>query len=102
MDDRLKYAAVTGKVIATLRAAKLLNQQALATLAGLSQSSLSRFENGQSLPDAYELRALARAFGQKPNQLVEKIEEAFERSHDAAKKSGFPQAEVAAGVFVVN
>ena len=59
---------------------------------------MSRFENGQTLPDAYELRALAAALGDKPDHFVARIEEAFTRTRDAAKKvsPGTPWGEIAA------
>jgi transcriptional regulator with XRE-family HTH domain len=82
-----------------------MNQGQLAASAQLSQSALSRFENGQTLPDAYELRALAVALGYKqPADLIARIEEAFTRTQDAAKKvspgsPGAPWANIAAGVL---
>jgi transcriptional regulator with XRE-family HTH domain len=99
MDGRRAYAAVTGQVILRLRSGKF-SQETLASRAGLSQSALSRFENGQSLPDAHELRALAIALGHKPGQLVEKIEDAFARTHAAAEKvsPGSPWESIAAGM----
>jgi len=86
MDERHAYATVTGKLILGLRVLRGLNQGVLASRAGLSQSALSRFENGQTLPDAYELRSLAIALGYKPEQLVDRIEGAFARTRDAARK----------------
>jgi transcriptional regulator with XRE-family HTH domain len=102
MDERQAYAAVTGQVVCQLRTLRRLSQEALASRAGLSQSALSRFEKGQTLPDAYEVRALAVALGQTPQQFMERIEEGFARTRDAAKKvsSGSPLEAVAAGVLV--
>ena len=99
MDERLAYAAVAGQLILRLRTGKF-SQEALAARAKLSQSALSRFENGQSLPDVYELRALAGAFGHKPSELMEKFDEAFARTRDAAKKvsPGSPWEAIAAGM----
>jgi transcriptional regulator with XRE-family HTH domain len=85
MDERRAYAAVTGQLVMRLRSGRM-SQETLAANAGLSQSALSRFENGQTLPDAYELRGLAVALGLTPPQLVEKIEVAFSRTREAAKK----------------
>ena len=102
MEERLAYAAVTGQVVSQLRALRRLSQETLASQAKLSQSALSRFEKGQTLPDAYELRAIASALGLTPHKLMEKIEEAFARTRDAVKKvspgSGALEA-VAAGVL---
>src|SRR6185295_16730489 len=96
---RRAYASVTGQLILRLRGR--MSQETLATQARLSQSALSRFENGQTLPDIYELRALAAELGQTPHQFIEKIEDAFARTHDAAKKvsSGSPWAGIAAGMI---
>jgi len=85
IDERTTYAAVVGQVIQRLRAGRM-NQQQLALRAGLSQSALSRFEKGQSLPDLYETRRLARALDQKPGQFVDLIDQALVRTADVTKK----------------
>jgi transcriptional regulator with XRE-family HTH domain len=85
MDERAAYATVTGKVIQRLRAGSM-NQQQLAVVAGLSQSALSRFENGQSLPDTFEIRRLAVALGKRPSELIDLIEQAFACTEGHAKK----------------
>src|SRR5262245_10640464 len=84
MEERLAYATVVGQVVQRLRAR--INQETLAQRAGLSQSALSRFENGQSLPDAYELRRLASALGKTTSELSTLIDQAFTRTKDVAKK----------------
>lgn len=84
MEERLAYATVVGQVVQRLRAR--INQETLAQKAGLSQSTLSRFENGQSLPDAYELRRLASALGKTTSELSTLIEQAFTRTKDVARK----------------
>lgn len=98
VDERPAYAAVIGKLVLRLRSMRGLSQGQLATAAGLSQSALSRFENGQTLPDAYELRALANALGDKPDHFMARIEEAFARTRDAARKvsPGTPWGDIAA------
>lgn len=63
-----------------------MSQAALATRAALSQSALSRFENGQSLPDMYETRRLARALGRTPAQLLDLVDQAFARAAQVAPK----------------
>lgn len=85
MDERATYAAVVGQVIQHLRSGRM-NQQQLAQKAELSQSSLSRFEKGQSLPDLFETRRLARALGKKPGEFVELIDQALARTADVARK----------------
>lgn len=101
MDERQAYAAVAGQVLSQLRALRRLSQEAVAARAGLSQSTLSRFEKGQTLPDVYEVRALALALGHTAHQLMARIEDAYERTKSAAKKvtSGSPLEALAAGVL---
>jgi transcriptional regulator with XRE-family HTH domain len=101
MDERQAYAAVTGQLISQLRAQRRLSQGLLATRAALSQSALSRFEKGQTLPDLYEVRRLAQALALPPSQLMERIEDAFARTRDAAKKVSSSTAfeALAAGVL---
>ena len=104
MDERNAYAAVIGKLLQQLRTMRGMHQGQLAAGARLSQSALSRFENGQTLPDAYELRALAVALNYKPADFIARIEEAFNRTRDAAKKvssssSDTPWANVAASML---
>lgn len=100
MEERGAYAMVAGQVIQRLRGNT--SQAVLAVKAGLSQSALSRFENGQSTPDLYELRRLAHALGHKPGKFVELIDQAFIRTSDAARKvsggtawNGFAAAAIA-------
>jgi transcriptional regulator with XRE-family HTH domain len=85
MDERATYAAVVGQVIQHLRSGRMTQQQ-LAEKASLSQSSLSRFEKGQSLPDLFETRRLARALGKKPGEFVDLLDQALARTADVAKK----------------
>lgn len=84
--ERQVYAAVVGRLIQRSRAKLNERQEDLATRAGLSQSALSRFENGQSLPDLFELRALARALEEEPEEFVAKTERAFTLTREAADK----------------
>ena len=99
MEERQAYATVTGQVILQLRAMRGLSQETLASHATLSQSALSRFENGQTLPDAYELRVLASALGLTPVKFTERIEEAFARTRDVVKKVAPGSGVIAAGVL---
>ena len=100
MDERQAYAAVVGQLVARLRQGRM-SQAALAAKAGLSQSALSRFEQGQTLPDAYELRRIAMALGQPPEKLVTQIEQAFASSAEAARRvaKGSPWGNLAAGMI---
>ena len=85
MDERAAFAVVVGQLIQRLRG-RATSQQTLAAKAGLSQSALSRFENGQSVPDLYETRRLAIALGQKPEAFVGLIEQSFARTAEVAQK----------------
>jgi transcriptional regulator with XRE-family HTH domain len=100
VDERQAYAAVVGQLVARLRQGRM-SQAALAAKAGLSQSALSRFEQGQTLPDAYELRRIAMALGQSPEKLVAQIELAFANSAEAARRvsKGSPWENLAAGMI---
>lgn len=84
MEDRLAYATVVGQVVQRLRGRT--SQEALALRAGLSQSALSRFENGQSMPDMYEVRRLSSALGMSPGDFMTLIDQAFARTRAVAKK----------------
>ncbi len=75
-DDRDAYLAVVGQVLHHLRKRQRLTQGELAGAADISQSALSRFETGQTLPDLFELRGLAQALGTTPGDLVTLIERA--------------------------
>lgn len=85
MDERSVYAAVVGQLIQRLRGA--VSQATLAKRAGLSQSALSRFENGQSMPDIHETRRLAGALGRSPADFVSLVERSYERATTVAKKT---------------
>jgi transcriptional regulator with XRE-family HTH domain len=71
--ERVIYARVAGEVIRKLRAGAA--QSAVASSSELSQSALSRFENGKSLPDMYETRRLAHALGRTPGSLLDMVDE---------------------------
>jgi len=71
-DERVTYARIAGAVIRRLREGT--PQAAVAASSGLSQSALSRFENGQSLPDMYETMRLARALGRTPSDLLRLVD----------------------------
>lgn len=78
--DRELYAVVVGKLIQRARVALKLNQAALAARAELSQSALSRFENGQSMPDFFETRRLAIALEVHAGNLFDAADRAYDRA----------------------
>jgi Zn-dependent peptidase ImmA (M78 family)/DNA-binding XRE family transcriptional regulator len=55
-----------GEVLTTARRARGLTQHQLATIAGVEQATLSRYENGMREPDEEKIRALAEALGLTP------------------------------------
>jgi transcriptional regulator with XRE-family HTH domain len=85
MDDRVAYAVVVGQLIQQLR--QRTSQVDLAKRAGLSQSSLSRFEKGQTMPDVFEMHRLAKALGRTSSEFMILVERSFQRTEDVAKKA---------------
>lgn len=73
-----------GQVLRRLRGD--LSQAELAARAGLSTSALSRFELGQTQPDAYELRTVALALGRAPADLVLLLERALAWAVEASRR----------------
>ena len=74
MTDRDIYLATMGRVLLRIRESRERTQEWLARDSGISQSTISRFENGQSAPDAYELEALACSLTLTTSRLIEWIE----------------------------
>jgi transcriptional regulator with XRE-family HTH domain len=79
------YAAVLGRVIAALREKNAWTQAELAEAVGSKQSTISRIESGQALPDAFTFRKIATALGRTPDGLQALVERAFERTQRAAE-----------------
>lgn len=75
MIDRTLYRAVVGVVLEHRRFA--VTQASIAKRAGLSQSALSRFEQGQTTPDAAELADLAQALETTTAELVRRFDEVY-------------------------
>jgi transcriptional regulator with XRE-family HTH domain len=84
-DESEAYAVVLGRVIAALRERRSMTQAELAALAGIRQSTISRIENGQVVPDALVFRRIATAFGLTTDQLNAKVDAALERTEKAAR-----------------
>ena len=76
-DEAHAYALVTGAVLAARRCQRDLSQRDLAARSGVAQSSISRFERGDSTPDVWTLRCLAGALSLPLKQLAEDIERAW-------------------------
>lgn len=63
-----------GPAIRHYRRARGMNQLALATAAGLSQSDISRIERGQQALDTERLEALATALDVRPSDIIARAE----------------------------
>lgn len=61
MTDPELYAIVLGRIIRHWRVKERVSQRDLCSRTNLSQSALSRFENGDACPTLVELRGLAIA-----------------------------------------
>lgn len=66
MVDQIK----TGKLIASLRRQAGLTQEALGERIGVSNKTVSRWENGNYMPDIETLQLLAKEFGVTINELL--------------------------------
>ena len=86
-DESKVYALVLGKVIAALRERGRMSQAELAARIGVGQSSLSRFETGTSLPDAFVFRRLAQAFGMTVGQLQAVVDRAYAQTRQTAQQA---------------
>lgn len=82
------YALVLGKIVVSLRERKGWNQHQLAAAAGLTQSTISRIERGQVLPDAFAFTRLAQALDHTPGQLHGLIDQAMQRARRTAAAGG--------------
>jgi len=80
------YVLVIGKTIAALRERHGKTQTQLAKDAGLTQSTLSRIESGDTQPDAASLRRLAGSLELTVPELTSKVEQAVEQAERAARK----------------
>lgn len=78
--ERERYLKAFGETIRFLRTAADLTQGELATRAGLTQASMSRFEMGMTCPDVLEFRRLALALGKPPPEMYAFVELMFEGS----------------------
>lgn len=81
------YALVLGQTVLRLRERHRLTQGDLAARVGLTQSTLSRIERGQAQPDPYMLRQLAAAFGMTVGEFDEHVQDAYQRTEQAAQSA---------------
>lgn len=78
------YAIVLGKVVSALRGRRSWTQAELAFRVGIGQSTISRIESGQIIPDAFVFRQLAQAFGMSPDEFQATVDRAYRRTGSAA------------------
>jgi transcriptional regulator with XRE-family HTH domain len=79
------YPMVLGRVVAYLRQQKGWNQAQLAQALGTTQSTVSRIERGEVVPDALVFRSLATVFEMSTDDLHDKIDQAVERAGNMAR-----------------
>lgn len=73
--DRELYLLCLGRVLAQLRGDR--HQTSIARAAGMTQGTLSRFENGTIEPGVHRMRQVASALGVAPDALVAIAEQCF-------------------------
>jgi transcriptional regulator with XRE-family HTH domain len=78
------YALVVGQVIANHRERKGWSQSTLAEALGVTQTTISRIERGQSGADAYFLHRVAEVLGLAPEALTAQIGDILARTERAA------------------
>jgi len=82
--DHQIYAIVLGRLLVKLRGDR--SQQEVSKAIGISQSSLSRFENGETLPDVFQLCLLAWHYKIPPGKLIDLAKTSGDRVRQAAKR----------------
>lgn len=75
LTDDHALAVTLGANIFDARHSAGVTQSDLATAAGISESMLSKMENGKAIPGVLVLASLARALGVQPGVLFETVEE---------------------------
>lgn len=84
-DEERVYALVLGKVVGELRKQAQVSQEQFAEKVGASQPTLSRIERGTTLPDALQHRKIAAALGLTETELNARVDQAMERTREAAE-----------------
>jgi transcriptional regulator with XRE-family HTH domain len=84
MTEHQVYAIILGHVLTAMRGER--SQVTVSKATAISQSSLSRFEQGQTVPDVYQLRQLALHYDIEVGHLVGLVDAAIRRVRSAAKR----------------
>lgn len=82
--EMLAHMAVAGQIFRRLRCE--MSQEAFADKALITQSTLSRFENGETSPDLYELHRIATATHRSATEVIAMIDKAFKLAAGIAHK----------------
>lgn len=85
VDEARLYALALGGVVGALRESRGLHQGELAKAAGLTQTTLSRLENGKHLPDAFRVQVIASALGLTADALNARVRQALEEAEKASR-----------------
>lgn len=91
--DRELYLLCLGRVLMQLRGTR--RQGAIAQAAGMTQGTLSRFENGTIEPGVHRLRHVAAALGVAPDALVAIAEQCFAHALEIRSNSDAPAIGIA-------
>jgi|SRR5579859_1246727 len=70
MQTTTSYPSIVGGILAQIRSQKGLRQEDLAQAMGVTQTTLSRIETGQSSVSVEHLRSAAHHLGVAPNQIL--------------------------------
>jgi transcriptional regulator with XRE-family HTH domain len=76
------YPAIVGGVLAQIRNQQGLHQDELAQALGITQSTLSRIEKGQSSMSVEHLRLAAQRLGTTPSAILDHADQAERRMHN--------------------
>ena len=63
------------KELENIRLQNGLSKSGMGRMLGISDTSINKWETGQSLPSMFHLAKLWRIFGVDPRELIKKIEE---------------------------
>jgi transcriptional regulator with XRE-family HTH domain len=70
METATHYPAIVGGILAQIRSQRGLKQEELAGAMGITQTTLSRIENGESAATVEHLRLAAHRLGVAPHQIL--------------------------------
>ncbi len=83
----------TGKFIAKLRRERGMTQEALGGKLGVTNKTVSRWENGNYMPDIETLRALSKEFGVTMEELIDGERAAAPENEKGGRPERFTQEE---------